>query len=123
VGRSDLIGELRKAQAPLTVNRIAQAAALASLGQPDEVERRRSENAARRHHLVGALAERGLPQAESHTNFIYFELGDDSDRVIADMTAHGVIIRGMGGGWVRVTIGNDHENRRFLDALDTALAV
>jgi histidinol-phosphate aminotransferase len=123
VGRSDLIGELRKAQAPLTVNRIAQAAALASLGQPGEVERRRSENAARRHHLVGALAERGLPQAESHTNFIYFELGDDSDRVIADMTAHGVIIRGMGGGWVRVTIGNDHENRRFLDALDTALAV
>jgi histidinol-phosphate/aromatic aminotransferase/cobyric acid decarboxylase-like protein len=28
----------------------------------------------------------------------------------------------MGRGWVRVTIGNDEENRRFLVALDTALA-
>ncbi|HJS71418.1 MAG TPA: histidinol-phosphate transaminase [Acidimicrobiia bacterium] len=123
VGRSDLIAELRKAQPPLMVNRVAQAAALASLGQPDELERRRSENAARRHHLVGALAERGLPMAESHTNFIYFELGEASEQVVSDMTAQGVIVRGMGGGWVRVTIGNDRENRRFLDALDAALAV
>jgi histidinol-phosphate/aromatic aminotransferase/cobyric acid decarboxylase-like protein len=37
------------------------------------------------------------------------------------MTAQGVIIRGMGPGWVRMTIGNDEENRRFLGALDAAL--
>jgi histidinol-phosphate/aromatic aminotransferase/cobyric acid decarboxylase-like protein len=58
--------------------------------------------------------------AESHTNFVYFELGDEAEQQVADMTAEGVIIRGMGGGWVRVTIGNDLENRRFLEALDTA---
>ncbi len=60
--------------------------------------------------------------AETHTNFIYFELGERADTVIADMTARGVIIRGMGDGWVRMTIGNDDENRRFLEALDVALA-
>lgn len=120
VGREDLLTELRKAQAPLTVNRIAQAAALASLGQPEEVERRRSANAASRHHLVGSLAERGLAVAESHTNFVYFELGDKAEQMVADMTAEGVIVRGMGAGWVRVTIGSDEENRRFLKALDTA---
>lgn len=59
--------------------------------------------------------------AESHTNFIFFDLGDEADRVVAGMTAKGVIIRGMGGGWVRVTIGNDDENRRFIEALDAAL--
>ena len=121
VGRADLLTELRKAQPPLTVNRVAQAAALASLGQPEELERRRADNTARRHHLVGALAERGLRMAESHTNFIFFELGDDAERVVADMTGRGVIIRGMGEGWVRVTIGDDHENERFLDALDQGL--
>lgn len=121
IGREDLITELRKVQAPLTVNHVAQVAALASLGQPDELERRRSENAARRHHLTGALAERGLNMIESQTNFIYFELGEDVDRIVADMTSQGVIIRGMGPGWVRVTIGNDDENRRFLEALDAAL--
>lgn len=120
IAHPELLTELRKAQAPLTVNRVAQAGALASLGQPEELERRRSENAARRHHLVGALAEREVPTADSHTNFIFFELGDQTEEVVEQMTSDGVIIRAMGGGWVRVTIGNDEENRRFIDALDAA---
>jgi histidinol-phosphate aminotransferase len=122
IAQPALLTELRKAQAPLTVSRVAQAAARASLGQPEEVERRRSENAARRHHLAGALAEREIPTAESHTNFIFFELGERAEEVVEQMTANGVIIRGMGVGWVRATIGNDEENRRFIEALDTALA-
>lgn len=122
IGRADLITELRKAQAPLTVNSVAQTAALASLGQPAELERRRTENTARRHHLVGALAERGLAMAESHANFIYFAPGRDVGVLVADMTAHGVIIRPMGGEWARVTIGSEDENRRFLEALDAALS-
>lgn len=121
VGDAGLLSELRKAQAPLTVNQVAQAAARASLGQPEELQRRRDLNAMRRHHVVGALAERGLPMAESHTNFVFFELGDRSEEVIETMTARGVLIRGMGGGWVRVTIGTDDENERFLKALDAAL--
>lgn len=120
IGDSGVITELRKAQAPLSVNQVAQTAALASLGQPDELERRRSANTRRRHHLLGALAERGLPMAESHTNFIYFELGDDAERLVAEMSGLGVLIRPMGDGWVRVTIGSDEENRRFLEALDAA---
>ncbi|HEY7822872.1 MAG TPA: histidinol-phosphate transaminase, partial [Acidimicrobiia bacterium] len=107
VGHPDVLTELRKAQAPLTVNRVAQASALATLGQPEELERRRSENAARRHHVAGALAERGLRMAESQANFIFVELGEAADGIIEEMTASGVIIRGMGAGWVRVTIGND----------------
>lgn len=120
VATADLITELRKVQAPLTVNRVAQTAALASLGQPEELARRRDENAARRHHLVGALAERGIAMAESHTNFVFFDLGDEAQRIVADMTAKGVLIRPMSGGWVRATIGNDEENRRLMEALDTA---
>jgi histidinol-phosphate aminotransferase len=122
IAQPALLTELRKAQAPLTVSRVAQSAARASLGQPEELERRRSENAARRHHLAGALSEREIPTAESHTNFIFFELGERAEEVVEQMTANGVIIRGMGAGWVRATIGNDEENRRFIEALDTALA-
>lgn len=118
---SNFLNELRKAQAPLTVNRIAQASALATLGQPDELERRRSENAARRHYLAGVLSERGLRFADSQANFIFLELGEAANGIIDDMIASGVIIRGMGEGWVRVTIGDDRENRRFVEALDAAL--
>lgn len=121
VARAELLTELRKVQAPLTVNQVAQTAARATLGQPDELDRRRSINEARRHHLVGALAEREIPMAQSHTNFIYFELGEEADDIIETMTAQGVLIRGMGGGWVRVTIGNEDDNRRFIEALDHSL--
>jgi len=121
VGRPETLIELRKAQPPLTVSQVAQAAARASLGQPEELARRRSENAARRHHLMGAIAERGLQTIESHTNFIYFHLGEPADRIVADMTPEGVLIRGMSRGWARVTIGTERENRRFLEALDSAM--
>jgi len=121
IGHPATLTQVRKAQAPLTVNRIAQAAALSSLGLPEELERRRAENAARRHHIVGALAERGLETTESHTNFVFFELGDDAERVVEEMTAQGVLIRPMGGGWVRTTVGSDEDNRRFLEALDLVL--
>jgi histidinol-phosphate aminotransferase len=121
VARPDVLAELRKVQAPLTVNLVAQVAAQASLGQPEELERRRADNAARRHHLSGALSERGLRHPESHTNFLLFDLGDRAEQVLADMTAEGVLIRKMSGGWVRVTVGDDEGNRRFLSALDHAL--
>ena len=121
IGQPEVLTELRKAQAPLTVSQVAQAAALASLGQRDEVERRRADNERRRHHLVVALKERNLDMAESHTNFIFFYLGDRDQAVIETMAAQGVLIRPMSGGWVRVTIGSEEENKRFIEALDNAL--
>ena len=121
VGRPQTLGEIRKAQAPLTVNFAAQVAARASLGQAGELARRRDENSAHRHHLTGALAERGVEFAESHTNFIYFYLGDEAEAMVDAMTALGVVIRPMSGGWVRMTIGSADENRRFLTTLDSVL--
>jgi len=123
VGRASTLIELRKIQAPLTVNRVAQAAALASLGQPEEVARRVADNAAARHHLVGALGERGLEQAESHTNFIYFRMpGEDSTAISDEFTKRGVIIRPMTRGWMRVSVGSTLDNRRFVGALDEVLS-
>lgn len=122
VGRSDTFGELRKAQQPLTVNTVAQAAALASLGQPEEVERRVRANAAGRHYLAGVLSERELAQIESHANFIFFEVpGGDASAASDLFTNEGVIVRPLSAGWIRVTVGSDEENRRFVSALDRVL--
>lgn len=119
VGDDGLIRELRKAQQPLTVNSVAQAAAEASLGQPGELQRRAEANSAGRHHLVGALDERSLEFAESHTNFIYFKMPSEDSRGLAEeFTARGVIIRPMSEGWLRVTVGTEKENRRFVEVLD-----
>lgn len=122
VGSARVITELRKAQQPLTVNTVAQAAALASLGQPEEVARRAAENASGRHHLVGVMEERGLESAETQTNFVYFKMPSDDSRALSrEFTARGVIIRPMSGGWMRVTVGTQDENRRFVEVLDEVL--
>ncbi len=122
VAHSETITELRKAQQPLTVSQPAQAAARATLGQPEELRRRVEANAAARHHLSGVLEERGLAVAESHTNFLYFRFGDDSKDAAEQFTHKGVVLRPMSEGWVRATIGLEDENRRFVQALDELLA-
>jgi histidinol-phosphate aminotransferase len=118
VASESTITEIRKAQAPLTVNQVGQVAALASLNQPDELKRRVEANAAARHQMLGVMAERGIPHARSQTNFIFFRIGDDSRDTVEEFTRRGVIIRPMSRGWVRVTMGSESENRRFVEVLD-----
>jgi histidinol-phosphate aminotransferase len=121
VGHPDTIAELRKIQAPLTVNRVAQTAALASLGQPGELARRVEGNAAGRRYLSAALSERGVQFVPSHTNFIYFRVPQNGHVVSEQMTRQGVIVRPMGGDWLRVTVGLEGENRRFVEVLESVL--
>lgn len=122
IGLPSTLAEVRKAQQPMTVNTVGQAAALASLGQPDELRRRAEANSASRHHLVGALTERGLDPVESHTNFILFRTpsGDPSSDA-ARLAHHGVVVRPIGDAWMRVTVGSSEENRRFVGVLDGVL--
>jgi histidinol-phosphate aminotransferase len=121
VGQPDTIGELRKAQPPFTVAQVAQAAAAASLQQRGEMERRARANEAARHQLLGVLAERSLPHTKSQANFVYFALEVPADDAAERFSKLGVIVRPM-GGWLRVTVGAEHENRRFVEALDDVLS-
>ena len=122
VGDAGLLEKLRRTQAPFTVSSVAQAAAIASLGNDGEMKRRVDANAAGRHHLAGVFSERGLDHADSHTNFVYFRLGDDSGAVASSFVRQGVIVRPLSGGWIRVTIGTGAEMERFSSALDAAIA-
>ncbi len=118
VARPETITELRKAQPPFTVTDIAQAAAVASLGDPVEHTRRVESNAAARHHLLGVLTERGLPHTESEANFVYLETAHPAEEAAGLFIDRGVIVRPMSGRWIRVTVGSGEENRRFVAALD-----
>jgi histidinol-phosphate aminotransferase len=122
VARPETITELRKAQAPFSVTQIAQVAASASLNDRSELQRRVEANQKARHQLMGVLAERSLPHSESHANFVYFELDLAANDASARFTEKGVIVRPMSGGWLRVTIGSEPENRRFVEALDEVVA-
>ena len=118
VGAPDTIRELRRVQPPFSVNSLAQAAATESLRHQDEVARRVERNAAGLKLFAEELAARDVPFADSQANFVYLHAGVEPEALLQQ----GVIVRPMEGGWSRVTVGTDDENRAFFAALDSAKA-
>lgn len=118
IGHPGTLAALQRTQAPFTVNAIAQAAAIATLGQPDELARRVAANAAGRQDLLQALDSRNILHSHSEANFVFLRMGVDS-RKAADAFLHrGIIVRPMSSGWLRVTVGLPAENEKFIVALD-----
>ncbi len=112
---------------PFFCNAAAQAAALESLKHQDEVTRRVERNLADRMELEDELRELGIEPAASQANFVWFDLG--SERVEADimrgLAERGILVRAgtsLGReGALRVTVGTQAENERFLEALTALL--
>jgi histidinol-phosphate aminotransferase len=108
---------------PFFCNVAAQAAAVEALRHQDEVVRRVERAVAGRLQLAGGLEEQGLRVADSQANFVWVHLPDDAEepRVMAGLTERGVLVRaGTALGRenaLRVTVGTEDENDRFLRAL------
>ena len=108
---------------PFFCNVAAQAAAVEALRHQDEVARRVERAVAGRLQLAGGLEELGLTVADSQANFVWVHLPDDAEeaRVMAGLTERGVLVRaGTALGRenaLRVTVGTEEENDRFLRAL------
>ncbi len=112
---------------PFFCNAAAQAAALEALNHQDEVTRRVERNLAERIGLEDGLRELGLAPAESQANFVWFDLGDGREEaeVMQGLAQRGVLVRAGGAlgreGALRVTVGTQAENERFLEALAALL--
>lgn len=116
---------LQKARQPFNTNAVAQAGALAALGDVEHMEKTKRLNAAGLSFYEAAFGERGLEYVPSVANFILVKVGD-GDVVFRDMLKQGVIVRAMRGyklpEWIRISIGTDEQNRRCLEVLDSVLA-
>jgi histidinol-phosphate aminotransferase len=106
----------RKCQITFSVSALAQEAAIAALGEGEEVARRAKLTVAERERVRTALLAAGYDVAPSQANFVWLALGERSaDFAQACMDAN-IIVRPFAGEGVRVTIGSDVENDRFLTA-------
>jgi histidinol-phosphate aminotransferase len=119
------LGKVRRA---FDITTPAQEAALASLDDRREVERRRLENAAQRPELERILREHGLePAGPAVANFLYCDIGEDSRPLFEQLLREGVIVRpthGFGGPTaIRVTVGTADENAFLARALDRVRAL
>jgi histidinol-phosphate aminotransferase len=118
---ADLLNRVRQ---PFNVNNLALAAASAALddhlfiAESFELNRRGMEQ------IVGGLKRLGLEHIPSHGNFVTFAVTDGA-AVNQKLLKQGVIVRPIGGyglpHHLRVTIGLETENARFLAALAQSL--
>jgi histidinol-phosphate aminotransferase len=112
---------------PFFCNAAAQAAALEALNHGDEVTRRVERNLAERIGLEDGLRELCLAPAESEANFVWFDLGEERSEpdAMRGLAERGILVRAgcaLGrAGALRVTVGTQAENERFLEVLSALL--
>lgn len=118
---ADLMNRVRQ---PFNCNNLALAAATAALDDHEFVARSYALNRAGMEQIVAGLKRFGFLHIPSHGNFLTFKAGDAAT-VNHKLLKQGVIVRPIGGygmpEWLRVTIGTEIENLRFLEALDKAV--
>ena len=121
IGHPKLIDGLNRIREPFNINSLAQAAALACLLDIAYYRRMARKIASQKIFLLTALRKMGLDCKESATNFILIDVKKNSSEVCEQLLHKGVIIRDMNfwglENFVRVTVGTNQENRRFLAAL------
>ncbi|WP_181700740.1 histidinol-phosphate transaminase [Nocardia sp. GTS18] len=114
VGDPEVIAALLKVHIPFSVNRVAQAAAIASLEAHGELLDRTDVLITQRAQVREALLAAGYEVPPSEANFVWLPLGARSLEFAEASAAAGVLVRPFAGDGVRVTIGDPHENERFL---------
>jgi len=120
VGSPELLGKLAHTQAPFTVTSPGQAGAIEALKYPDRISERSERNDAGRDVLTQGLTALGLDPSESEANFVYFEPSGDSAELGDALLRNGLIVRVLGAG-IRVTVGTEQENLRFLSVLESVI--
>lgn len=135
-GSERLRGAIDQVRQPFYLNMPAQAAAVQALDHQDEVERRVAHTVSARVAITDGLRALGLWVAQSDANFVWTHLPDpDPDldpevevevEVVEGLRERGVLVRAGAAlgrpGALRVTIGTDAENRRFLGAMSELVA-
>ena len=120
---TDVMNRIRQ---PFNVNGLAQAAALAALGDEPFLERSAHLNAQGYRQLTSAFHALNLPYLASAGNFVLVKVGDAA-RINLELLRRGIIVRPVTNyglpEWLRVTIGLEHENRAFIEALGAAVKV
>jgi histidinol-phosphate aminotransferase len=124
IANAEIAGYLQQVRGPFNVNTLAQAAAIASLDDTEQVLRARDLNDQGIEQLGAAFDEMGLKYVPTQANFILVDVGRDAKTVEHELMKRGVIIRtGFGlPQHLRVTIGTRDMNERFISSLREILA-
>ena len=125
IASAEMIDILNRIREPFNVNSLAQAAALACLKNLSYYKNIGKTVKQKRRYLYQNLERLGLSYVESYTNFVLFKTKEESQTVVRALLKKGVIVRDMTpwglNEYVRVSIGTEEENKRFIKTLEGIL--
>ena len=116
---------LHKVRQPFNINQVALSGALAALDDHSFYQRTISTAREGIRYLSSSVDALGCRSYPSHTNFFLIDIGGDATVLYEAMLRKGVIIRSMKAygypDFIRINVGTDAENERFLNALKQSL--
>ena len=113
---------LNRIRQPFNVNHLAMVAAVAALKDEDFIEQSRVVNKAGMKQLEQGFVALGLNYVPSRANFILVDVEADPAQTFNALLKEGVIVRPVGiSNHLRVSIGTEAENAKFLTALAKVL--
>lgn len=125
ISNSAIIDTLQKVRMPFNVNSIALVAAELAFKNKTFIEKTLENNKTQKEWLYQELERLGLEYIKSQANFICFFTEKAASDLYTELLIKGVIVRpltnfGLDKG-IRVSIGKDTDNQRFINALKSCL--
>lgn len=122
IAHPSIIDILHRVQLPFTVNQAALTAAYAALDDQEFLQLSLETNAKGMKQISHGLERLGLEYLPSTCNFLTFHCKEDSMSLYNYLLSKGIIVRPLHpykmNNYIRVTIGTEEQNTRFLDALN-----
>jgi histidinol-phosphate aminotransferase len=121
-----LIEMLNRVRPPFNVNSLAQVAALAAMKDAEHLERSLKVTREGLAFLSTELEGLGMKVIPSQANFVTFCADRDARALYEALLQEGVIVRHLASfgmeKCIRVTVGRDEDNERFIGALKKVLS-
>ncbi|MBC7328336.1 histidinol-phosphate transaminase [bacterium] len=125
IANEETVKAIEHIREPFNVNHLAQVAAVAALDDDEHIRKTQQVVWEGKRYLYEQFKEMGLRYIPSQTNFILVDVGKDSREVFRSLLREGVIVRtgDIFGcpNFLRVTIGTEKQNERFIRALKKVL--
>jgi histidinol-phosphate aminotransferase len=121
----DLADLMNRVRPPFNVNSLALAAATVALQDQVHIQRSQAMNRTGMAQLTAAFTALSLDYIPSVGNFVTVDVGQSGGKIYEALLRRGVIVRPMAGyglpRHLRVTVGQEDENARFIQALGAIL--
>lgn len=125
VSQPEMAELLNRVRQPFNINMPAQFAAVAALKDEQHVQMSRGKNFVGMRQLESAFETMGLSWIPSAGNFISVGFSKDAMPINDALLRQGVIVRSVANygmpTYLRITVGSEQENQRFIDALGQCL--